>query len=274
MRIMWSHRDPAFRKSGVGNIFIKNLDRTIDNKALHDTFSAFGNILSCKVAADIKGESKGYGFVHYETAEAAQLAIDKARRPTGRAGGGRRALRRGTACARAGWLRCPCRQSRCAHHLSTAPMVVVLSPWVGRRVREAAAPPVQLPRGSARPPPAPAPAAEPDAAAARAQVNGMLLEGKKVFVGPFQKRAERPADKDLHFTNIFVKNLADNVTEEQLEKLFGEHGAARAQARPKFLYPPYNEDAWIVSQCSRQHAAHLCAHYVQGADPARRWPGG
>ncbi|KAB5568909.1 hypothetical protein DKX38_002702 [Salix brachista] len=92
IRVMYSHRDPSIRKSGMANIFIKtnpdpvfyiafwglqNLDKTIDHKALHDTFSSFGNILSCKVATDASGQSKGYGFVQFDNEEAARNAIDK-----------------------------------------------------------------------------------------------------------------------------------------------------------------------------------------------------
>ncbi|EDN10223.1 polyadenylate-binding protein [Histoplasma mississippiense (nom. inval.)] len=134
-RIMWSQRDPALRKTGQGNVFIKNLDTAIDNKALHDTFAAFGNILSCKVAQDEFGNSKGYGFVHYETAEAATNAIK--------------------------------------------------------------------------------------------HVNGMLLNEKKVFVGHHIAKKDRQSkfeEMKANFTNVYVKNLDTEVSNEEFRELFEKYG--------------------------------------------------
>ena len=134
-RIMWSQRDPALRKTGQGNVFIKNLDTAIDNKALHDTFAAFGNILSCKVAQDEFGNSKGYGFVHYETGEAATNAIK--------------------------------------------------------------------------------------------HVNGMLLNEKKVFVGhhiPRKDRESKFEEMKANFTNIYVKNIEPEATDDEFRALFEKYG--------------------------------------------------
>ncbi|KAK6121421.1 hypothetical protein DH2020_044846 [Rehmannia glutinosa] len=133
IRIMYSHRDPSVRRSGAGNIFIKNLDKDIDHKALHETFSSFGSILSCKVATNSSGQSMGYGFVQYASEESAQQAIEK--------------------------------------------------------------------------------------------LNGMLLNGKQVYVGPFLRKQEREMSIDkTKFTNVFVKNLSESTTEEDLQKIFGEFG--------------------------------------------------
>lgn len=76
IRIMWAHRDSDVRNSGVGNLFVKNLSDSIDNVKLHEIFSNFGTILSCKVAMQ-DGQSKGHGFVQFDNQDSANSAIEK-----------------------------------------------------------------------------------------------------------------------------------------------------------------------------------------------------
>ncbi|KAI4300383.1 hypothetical protein L6164_033769 [Bauhinia variegata] len=77
IRVMWSDRDPDTRKSGVGNVFVKNLAESINDVRLQDLFQKFGTILSSKVVMSDDGKSKGYGFVQFDSEESANAAIDK-----------------------------------------------------------------------------------------------------------------------------------------------------------------------------------------------------
>jgi len=59
------------------NLFIGNLDPEVDEKLLYDTFSAFGVIISTpKIMRDPEtGQSKGFGFIGYDTFEASDASI-------------------------------------------------------------------------------------------------------------------------------------------------------------------------------------------------------
>ena len=78
VRITWSERDPSRRRTGIGNVVIKNLDTSTDVKALHGVFRQFGEILSIEVKPVSEGQGQCIGYVQYDNQEAADKAIDSA----------------------------------------------------------------------------------------------------------------------------------------------------------------------------------------------------
>ncbi|XP_010782107.1 embryonic polyadenylate-binding protein A-like [Notothenia coriiceps] len=237
IRIMWSQRDPGLRKSGVGNIFIKNMDESIDNKALYDTFSAFGNILSCKVVCDEKG-SKGYGFVHFETQEAANRAIDtmngmllndrkvfvghfKSRKE--------REMEFGTKAMKFTNVYI----KNFGEEYTEEKLKEVFSAF-GRTLSVRV---MRDDRGRSRGFGFVNYANHEDAQQAVDDMNGKDINGKTIFVGRAQKRLERQGELKRKFdqikqdriqryqgVNLYVKNLDDTIDDERLGKEFAPYG--------------------------------------------------
>ncbi|XP_062283851.1 polyadenylate-binding protein 1-like isoform X2 [Scomber scombrus] len=237
IRIMWSQRDPGLRKSGVGNIFIKNMDESIDNKALYDTFSAFGNILSCKVVCDDKG-SKGYGFVHFETHEAANRAIEtmngmllndrkvfvghfKSRKE--------REVEFGTKAMKFTNVYI----KNFGEDYSDDKLKEVFSVF-GRTLSVRV---MKDERGRSRGFGFVNYANHEDAQKAVDEMNGKDINGKMIYVGRAQKRLERQGELKRKFdqikqdriqryqgVNLYVKNLDDTIDDERLRKEFAPYG--------------------------------------------------
>nr|XP_032815369.1 polyadenylate-binding protein 1-like isoform X1 [Petromyzon marinus] len=237
IRIMWSQRDPSLRKSGVGNVFIKNLDKSIDNKAMYDTFSAFGNILSCKVVCDENG-SRGYGFVHFETQEAADRAIEKmngmllndrkvfvgrfkSRKEREQEMGARAKEFTNVYIKNFGDDMDEDKLREFFGKFGKALSVCVMSDECGKSRGFGF---VSFEQHE-------------DAQRAVNEMNGKELNGRTVFVGRAQKKGERQAELKRKFemlkqerisryqgVNLYVKNLDDNIDDEQLRKEFAPYG--------------------------------------------------
>ncbi|OSD01517.1 hypothetical protein PYCCODRAFT_1468678 [Trametes coccinea BRFM310] len=58
------------------NLFIKNLDTSIDSNGLFSHFRQFGSIVSARVMRNEQGESRGFGFVSYQTPDQAAAAMN------------------------------------------------------------------------------------------------------------------------------------------------------------------------------------------------------
>lgn len=66
---------PIARRNNEANLYIKNLDYTVDTKALYQHFKPFGEIVSCRVMENHDGTSKGFGFVAFENGDDAKRAL-------------------------------------------------------------------------------------------------------------------------------------------------------------------------------------------------------
>nr|TKW22624.1 hypothetical protein SEVIR_4G240800v2 [Setaria viridis] len=203
IRLMFSNRDPSMRKSGRANVFVKNLEPSIDSKSLHDMFSSFGTILSCKVATDPStGQSKGYGFVQYESEESTQDAINKL---NGMLVDGRK---------------------------------IFVGLHMRRQNREVKFTNLYIKN-------LPAEFTDDDLRARKSEyvtealqkLNDKSIDDKVLYVGRAQKKAERQAELRAKFqqerdskvekpqgTNLYLKNLDDSINDEKLKKLFEEFG--------------------------------------------------
>ncbi|KAK1354720.1 hypothetical protein POM88_047976 [Heracleum sosnowskyi] len=72
-----AERISRFEKLKGENLYLKNLDETINEETLKDLFSKFGTITSCKVNLDPQGISKGSGFVAFSNPDDAAVAMNE-----------------------------------------------------------------------------------------------------------------------------------------------------------------------------------------------------
>ncbi|XP_042066789.1 polyadenylate-binding protein 2-like isoform X2 [Salvia splendens] len=57
------------------NLYVKNLDCSIDDEKLKELFSEFGSVMSCKVLRDEKGNSRNIGYVAFSSVKEASDAL-------------------------------------------------------------------------------------------------------------------------------------------------------------------------------------------------------
>ncbi|TPP49020.1 RNA recognition motif family protein [Leishmania donovani] len=221
IRVMFSIRDPLQRKSGMNNVFVKKLDTAINAKELQAAFTKCGRVLSCKVALDSAGNSKGYGFVQFETAEGAKAALDM-------------------------------------NGSKLGDSEVVVAPFVRRVDREHAPFPTKFALVAFEEHEA---AVQAIAALNESEESGLTEKAAKLVVCRALSKSERDREKKKaaslyqnHGRNLYVKHLPDDITDDRLREIFEPFGKITSCAIMKEPNGTFKGFAFVCFE-DKQHAS-------------------
>ncbi|EOA36497.1 hypothetical protein CARUB_v10011165mg [Capsella rubella] len=233
MRIMFSERDPSKRRSGRGNVFVKNLHESVDNKQLCDMFSTFGKVLSCKVVCDAYGVSKGYGFVQFLS----ELSLINACNVNNGKVIRNRHIHVCPFVSRRQWDESPVFTNVYVKNLADTANDADLKRLFGEFGEITSAVVMKDGEGKSRRFGFVNFEKADDAVSAIEKMNGTIVDEKKLYVGRAQRKTNRVEDLKAKFKeeklrqvstspglNLYVKNLEDCVDNKMLQELFSEFG--------------------------------------------------
>lgn len=235
MRIMFANHDPSMRRSGKGNVFVKNLAKSFDNKQLFDLFSSFGLVLSCKVALDASGVSKGYGFVQFNS----EASLKHAVRTLNGSFFGEQYLHVCPFVSRRQWDASPVFTNVYVKNLAPTATDADLKMIFGEFGAISSAVVMRDAKGKSRKFGFVNFENAEAAATAVEKTNGTVVDEKELYVARAQRKKNRVESLKAEFkvnkmkqdvrvpkgVNLYVKNLDDSVNDDQkLQDLFSEFG--------------------------------------------------
>lgn len=211
------------------NVYIKNIAEELKGKLIEQEFSVYGPIFSSVVRSDENGKPLGYGYVQFKEKESAEKAITGL---NGKILGGKAIIVQKFNPKRSrpvmnwktnlyvknfpkSWTEEQVTnfiKDKFSQFGQTTSTCIKLSDKVGRFFAF-----ISYEKDE-------------DAAKALKALNEHELEGEQLYVGLAQKKSSRKRQlteefaKQTNETNLFIKSLKEEVTQEELREVFSEYG--------------------------------------------------
>ncbi|KNH04826.1 polyadenylate-binding protein 4 [Perkinsela sp. CCAP 1560/4] len=216
-------------------LYVGNLSGDITEPALYEFFAQYGQLVSVRVCRDLHSQaSLGYGYVNYQNHDDANRVLETLNYTPMRQGGKPMRIMRPQKDAT---LRKTSNGNVFVKNISKeiddkslAEIFTVFGTILSAKVaRDRTG--ASLGYGFIHF------KDEANAAAAVKKMNGMTINGVKIFVGDFKHRAERSKEAEETFKNVYMQPVKAEVTESDLSEYFQKFGTITSvclKSNPKY----------------------------------------